>query len=64
MGFRFLPNEVKFFDLFDKLSEMIVTTAKYFMVIVEKGDFADESLMRMREHENQCDEIILHKYLP
>jgi hypothetical protein len=57
MGFSFLPKEVKFFDLFDKLSEMIVAAAKFFMVIVEKGDFNDESLMRMRQHENQCDEV-------
>lgn len=55
MGFSFLPKEIMFFDLFDKLSEMAVTAADYFKVIVEKGDFDDESLLRMREHENQCD---------
>ena len=57
MGFSLLPKEVKFFDLFDDLSEKIVTAAQYFMVIVEKGDFTDESLMRMRQNESQCDEI-------
>jgi predicted phosphate transport protein (TIGR00153 family) len=55
MGFSFLPKEIMFFDLFDKLSEMAVTAANYFKEIVEKGDFDDESLLRMREHENLCD---------
>lgn len=54
---KLLPKEYLFFDLFDKLGLHAVESSKYFMEIVKKGAFDDESLLRMREFEHQCDSI-------
>lgn len=54
---KLLPKEYLFFDLFDKLGLHAVESSRYFMEIVKKGTFDEESLLRMREFEHQCDTI-------
>ncbi len=57
MSFRFIPQEVKFFDLFDDQAAKITSAALYFKEIVSKGNLNDEAIRRMRDFEHDCDSI-------
>jgi uncharacterized protein len=57
MSFRFIPQEVKFFDLFDDQASKIASAALYFKEIVSKGKVNDEGIQRMRDFEHDCDSI-------
>ncbi len=57
MGFRFLPREVNFFDLFEKQVDYAVDAASYFKEAVSKNILDDESLEKMHEVEHQGDEV-------
>lgn len=57
MAFRFLPEEVDFFDLFDKQVRYAVDAAEHFRVIVSKGTLDEQSTQKMRDIEHQGDEV-------
>jgi uncharacterized protein len=57
MAFRFIPQEVKFFDMFDQQAAKLVTAAKCFKDLASKGKFDDEGIMMMRDLEHECDSI-------
>jgi len=57
MSFHFIPQEVKFFDLFDDQASKIASAALYFKDIVSKGNLNDEGIQRMRDFEHDCDSI-------
>ena len=56
MFFKFLPQDVNFFDLFDKQVDYAVNAAIHFKALVTKGTIDDEGLAKMREIEHQGDE--------
>lgn len=57
MGFRLLPRNTYFFDLFSKQSEIAVSAATYFVEITSKGFYDDEVVQKMRDFEHQADEV-------
>jgi len=57
--FKFLPNEVKFFDLFDKQVDKMAAAIACFNEFVEKGIFDVSCIERMRAIEHESD-IIAH----
>jgi len=57
MPFRFIPQEAKFFDLFDELGSKIISATLYFKEIVSQGKLNDEGIQRMRDFEHDCDSI-------
>ena len=57
MGFSFLPKEVNFFLLFDKLANIAVEAAVFFSEVVVKGQICEETISKMREIEHQGDEV-------
>lgn len=57
MFFKFLPNEVNFFDLFDKQVDCAVSAANYFQELMLKGDISEESLDKMGNIEHQGDDV-------
>ena len=57
MGFRFLPKEFNFFDLFEKQADCAVDAANCFKEIVSKKRIDEISLSRMHDIEHQGDEV-------
>jgi len=57
MAFRLIPQEVKFFDMFDQQSAKIVTAAACFKELASTGKFDDEGIAKMRDLEHECDSI-------
>ncbi|MCX5697262.1 MAG: DUF47 family protein [Candidatus Omnitrophica bacterium] len=57
MFFKFLPQAVNFYDLFDKQVDYAVDAAKYFKELVSKGAIDDASLEKMGTIEHQGDEV-------
>jgi uncharacterized protein len=57
MAFRFIPQEAKFFDMFDQQAAKIVSAALCFKDLASHGKFDDEGIQRMRELEHECDSI-------
>jgi len=57
MAFRFLPEEVDFFDLFDKQVRHAVDAADHFRDIVSKGILDEQSTQKMRDIEHLGDEV-------
>ncbi len=57
--FKFLPNEVKFFDLFDKQVDKMAEAVTCFNKFAENGIFDDSCIERMRVIEHESD-IIAH----
>lgn len=53
----FLPKEVKFFDLFDKQAENIVSAAEFYKKVIEEGSFSPENVRAMHEKEHYGDEL-------
>lgn len=56
---RFIPREEKFFDLFEELADKIEEGIKFFLEMVEKYDYSDEKVARLKEIEHEAD-IITH----
>ncbi|HOD13999.1 MAG TPA: DUF47 family protein [Spirochaetota bacterium] len=57
MAFRLIPQEVKFFDMFDQQAAKIVTAAACFKELASTGKFDDEGIAKMRDLEHECDSI-------
>ncbi len=57
MGFRFIPREMQFFDLFDDQAKKIIVTAQKFRELTASGKFGDEEIQRMRDLEHEGDAI-------
>ncbi len=57
MGFSFLPKEFEFFDLFDKQADYCINVSKKFIEDVQKGDFSEDSFMRIKEIERSADRV-------
>jgi predicted phosphate transport protein (TIGR00153 family) len=57
MAFRFIPQEVKFFDMFDQQAAKIIIAAETFKNLASKGKWDDEAIARMRDLEHECDSI-------
>ncbi len=56
MGFRFLPREFNFFDLFDKQVEYAIEAAVLFKEIAARGEVDASFHIRMEEIEHKGDE--------
>ena len=57
MGFRLIPKEMQFFDLFDDQAKKIIVTAQKFRELTASGKFGDEEIQRMRDLEHEGDAI-------
>jgi len=57
MFFKFLPEEVNFFNLFDKQVGFAVEAAKHFQGITAKGMVDEQALKKMEDIEHQGDEV-------
>lgn len=57
MAFRLIPQEVKFFDMFDQQAAKIVTAAACFKELASTGKFDDQGIAKMRDLEHECDSI-------
>jgi predicted phosphate transport protein (TIGR00153 family) len=57
---RFIPREVKFFDLFEELANRIETGGKLFMEMVESSGYSESQTARLKEVEHEAD-IITHR---
>lgn len=57
MKFRFIPQETKFFDMFEAQASKIIEAAIYFKEQASIGKFGDEEIKRMRDYEHACDYI-------
>jgi len=54
--YKFIPHEIKFFDLFDRQADKMVEAVICFKEFAEKGIFDDSCIERMRllEHQSDC----------
>ncbi len=57
MAFKFIPQEVKFFDMFDQQAAKINIAAETFKDLASKGKWDDEGITVMRDLEHECDSI-------
>lgn len=57
MKFSLIPREIKFFDLFDKHAEMLLTASACFSELVNTAGFTEEGIKRMRQIEHDCDNV-------
>src|SRR5512137_2054681 len=57
MAFRFIPQEVKFFDMFDQQADKIAVASRMFRELAGKGKWDDEGIQKMRDLEHECDSI-------
>lgn len=57
MLFKFIPNEMKFFDLFDEQGKNILAAASHFKTMAEAGRFDDAGVQRMRDIEHEGDSL-------
>lgn len=55
--YKFIPHEIKFFDLFDRQADKMVEAVTCFKEFAEKGIFDDSCIERMRLLEHQSDSI-------
>ncbi len=60
VGFRLIPKEYRFFDLFNKEAENVYFAAKYFNELVTKGSFNEDTVAKMHRLEREGD-IITHE---
>ncbi len=56
---RFIPREEKFFDLFEELAAKIEEGVKFFLEMVQKYEYSDENIARLKQIEHEAD-IITH----
>jgi len=59
---RFMPKEEKFFDLFEELAAKIQTGGKLFLELVEGGVYGETQVARLKEIENEADDITHRTY--
>jgi uncharacterized protein Yka (UPF0111/DUF47 family) len=52
---RFIPKEEKFFDLFEELAAKIEEGVKFFLAMVEKYEYSDENIARLKQIEHEAD---------
>ncbi len=52
-----IPREVKFFDLFDKQAENLVSSVDFYKKIIDEGAFTPENVRAMHEKEHYGDEL-------
>ncbi|HNX59445.1 MAG TPA: DUF47 family protein, partial [Spirochaetota bacterium] len=57
MAFSFIPKEVDFFALFDKLASVAVDASVYFKEITSHGQFDEDTVSKMRAIEHSGDDI-------
>lgn len=57
MAFSFIPKEVDFFALFDKLAGVAVDASVYFKEITSQGKFDEDTVSKMRAIEHSGDDI-------
>jgi len=57
---RFIPREVKFFDLFEELADKIEAGGKLFLDMAESGVYSEPKVARLKEIEHEAD-IITHR---
>jgi predicted phosphate transport protein (TIGR00153 family) len=55
--YKFIPHEVKFFDLFDKQADIMVNAVTCFENFAENGNFDDECIEKLRQIEHEADTI-------
>jgi len=55
MRLTWLPREMKFYDMFDEVTDIIVQGAQVFCELVEHFDYRERRLNAMRELEHACD---------
>jgi len=56
---RLIPREEKFFDLFEELAAKIEEGVKFFLAMVQKYEYSDENIARLKQIEHEAD-IITH----
>ena len=56
---RLIPREEKFFDLFEELAAKIEEGVKFFLEMVQKYEYSDENIARLKQIEHEAD-IITH----
>jgi hypothetical protein len=59
---RFIPKEEKFFDLFEELAAKIEEGVKFFLAMVEKYEYSDENIARLKQIEHEADSITHNTY--
>ena len=59
---RFIPKEEKFFDLFEELAAKIEEGVKLFLAMVEKYEYSDENIARLKQIEHEADSITHKTY--
>jgi predicted phosphate transport protein (TIGR00153 family) len=59
---RFIPKEEKFFDLFEELAAKIEEGVKFFLAMVEKYEYSDENIARLKQIEHEADSITHKTY--
>ncbi|MCX5830864.1 MAG: DUF47 family protein [Deltaproteobacteria bacterium] len=59
---RFIPKEEKFFDLFEELAAKIEEGVKFFLAMVEKYEYSDEDIARLKQIEHEADSITHKTY--
>jgi uncharacterized protein len=57
---RFIPREVRFFDLFEELADKIEAGGKLFLELAESGIYSEPQVARLKEIEHEAD-IITHR---
>lgn len=55
MGVPWIPREEKFFDMFDRVGDIVARAARVFADMVEKFDRLDMRARELRELEHECD---------
>jgi predicted phosphate transport protein (TIGR00153 family) len=58
MRFSLLPREMKFFDLFDEVAEILVRTSGKFVAMITEWDRLGERSYEIRQEEHACDEAV------
>ncbi len=59
---RFIPREVRFFDLFEELADKIEVGGKLFLEMAESGVFSEPQVTRLKEIEHEADGITHRTY--
>lgn len=59
---RLIPREEKFFDFFEELAAKIEEGGKLFLEMVEKYDYSEARVVRLKEIENEADAITHRTY--
>ena len=58
MAFSLLPREMKFFDLFDEASAIVVRASGKFLNLVTEWNRLAERSYELRNEEHACDEVV------